>query len=180
MTAELNKGDSLGMSFDFVMSIPILGDFRSTNYILGDKMRIEIFNDGKQSINWSDGVTSWDYDSEKNEVIITNAKPKEDNNGSDNTQLAKGVADGYDLSFENKTDDKVWYIKCKKNKSNKDKDDPKKIYIAVSKEDYSTIYLKTKSSGVGISMENYKIGVTEAQVTFNPADYPNAKIIDER
>ena len=180
MTAELGKGDSLGMSFDFVMSIPILGEFRSTNYTLGDKMRMEMFEEGKKTINWSDGVTDWEYDVEKNEVKITNAKPKENNENSGNVGLAKGVTEGYDLSFEKKTDDKVWYIKCKKNKSNKDKDDPKKMYIAVSKADYSTIYLKARTNGIGISMENFKIGVTEKQVTFNPADYPNANIIDER
>jgi hypothetical protein len=65
MTAELGKGDSLGMSFDFVMSIPILGEFRTTNYTLGDKMRIEMFEEGKRTINWSDGVTDWEYDVEK-------------------------------------------------------------------------------------------------------------------
>ena len=63
---------------------------------------------------------------------------------------------------------------------NKDKDDPKRMNIAVSKADYSCIYLKTKTHGIGISMENFKIGVTDKQVTFNPADFPNAKIIDER
>ena len=57
MSAELNKGDSLGMSFDLVMSIPIIGEFRATNYTLGDKLKIEMYNDGKKNISWSDGVT---------------------------------------------------------------------------------------------------------------------------
>lgn len=74
MTAELNKGDSLGMSFDFVMTIPLLGEFRSTNYTLGDKMRMEMVDHGNITISWSDGVTDWEYDSEKNEVKITKAK----------------------------------------------------------------------------------------------------------
>ena len=69
---------------------------------------------------------------------------------------------------------------CKKNKSNKDKDDPKRVELAVSKADYSTVYMRTKKNGIRISMENFKIGVDEAFVTFNPADYPDAKIIDER
>ena len=180
MSAELNKGDSLGMSFDFVMSIPILGEFRSTNYTLGDKLKIEMYNDGKKNIRWSDGVTDWDYDPETNEVKITNAKPQESKENSGNVGLAKGATEGYDLSFEKKTDDKVWYILCKKNRSNKDKDDPKRMNIAVSKADYSCIYLKTKTHGISISMENFKIGVTDKQVTFNPANFPNAKIIDER
>ena len=116
----------------------------------------------------------------KNEVKITNAKPKEENTNSGDANLVTGVSEGYDLSFDKKTDDEVWYITCKKNKSNKDKDDPKRIDLAVAKADYSTVYMKTKSNVIRISMENFKIGVSEAQVTFNPADYPNAKIIDER
>lgn len=180
MNAEFRKGDSLGMSFDFLMSIPILGDFKTTNYMLGDKLRVDMFVKGNKNINWSDGTTEWEYDSEKNEVKITKAKPKEDNSNSGDTDLVTGVSEGYDLSFDKKTNDKVWYITCKKNKSNKEKDDPKRIDLAVSKADYSTIYMKTKAKGIGISMENFKVGVTEAQVTFNPADFPNAKIIDER
>ena len=180
MSIEFAKGDSLGKSFDFVMSIPIIGTFRSTNYVLGDKLRIEVDSKDEKSIFWSDGITNWDYDVVANEVKITKAKPKENTEKSGNTELITGVSEGYDLSFDKKTDDKVWYIVCKKNKSNKEKDDPKRIDLAVSKADYSTIYLKTKSKGISISMENFKIGVTEAKVTFNPADYPNAKIIDER
>jgi outer membrane lipoprotein-sorting protein len=180
MNAEFRKGDSLGMSFDFLMSIPILGEFRATNYTLGDKLRVDVFAKDNKNINWSDGTTEWTYDSEKNEVKITKAKPKENNSNSGDKNLVTGVSEGYDLSFDKKTNDKVWYITCKKNKSNKEKDDPKRIDLAVSKADYSTIYMKTKAKGIGISMENFKVGVTEAQVTFNPADYPDATIIDER
>lgn len=180
MNAEFNKGDSLGMSFDFVMSIPLLGEFKTTNYVLGDKLKIDMSDKNKKSINWNDGTTEWEYDSEKNEIKITNAKPREKDENSGNTGLVTGVSEGYDLSFDKKTDAKAWYIVCKKNKSNKEKDDPKRIELAISKADYSTIYMKTKAKGIGISMENFKIGVTEKDVTFNPADYPNAKIIDER
>lgn len=180
MSAEFKKGDSLGMSFDFAMSIPILGTFKSTNYTLGDKMRLEISERGKKSISWSDGKTSWEYDSEKNEVKITHEKPKEKKEESGDTGLVTSVSDGYDLSFDKNTDAKTWYITCKKSKSNKDKDDPKRIDIAVSKANYMCVYMKTKAKGIGISMENFKLGVTEAQVTFNPAEFPGAKIIDER
>ena len=180
MNAEISKGDSLGMSFDFVMSIPILGEFRSTSYTLGDKLKIELTRKGNKVTSWNDGTTEWEYDSEKNEVKITKVKPKEEKNNSGDTGLVTGVSEGYDLSFDKKTNDQVWYIVCKKNKSNKDKDDPKRIDLAVSKADYSIIYMKTKAKGIGISMENFKVGVTEKEVTFNPADYPNATIVDER
>ena len=180
MNAEIRKGDSLGMSFDFVMSIPILGEFRTTNYTLGDKLKIELLAKDNKVTSWNDGTTEWEYDPEKNEVKITNAKPKEEKDNSGNTELVTGVSEGYDLFFDKKTNDQVWYIVCKKNKSNKEKDDPKRIDLAVSKADYSTIYMKTKLKGIGISMENFHIGVTEEQVTFNPADYPTATIVDER
>ena len=180
MSAELKKGDSLGMSFDFVMSIPIIGEFKSTNYTLGDKLKIDMSDKSKKNYCWIDSTTEWEYNSETNEVKITNAKPKEENENAGNTGLVTGVSEGYDLSFDKKTDAKVWYIVCKKNKSNKDKDDPKRIDMAISKANYLPIYTKIKSKGIGISMENFKIGVTEAEVTFNPADFPGAKIVDER
>ena len=82
MNAEFNKGDSLGMSFDFVMSIPLLGEFKTTNYVLGDKLKIDMSDKNKKSINWNDGTTEWEYDSEKNEIKITNAKPREKDENS--------------------------------------------------------------------------------------------------
>ena len=94
MNAELRKGDSLGMTFDFVMSIPILGEFKSTNYTLGDKLRVDLIDKDKKTINWSDGTTEWEYDSEKNEVKITNAKPKEENTNSGDANLVTGVSEG--------------------------------------------------------------------------------------
>lgn len=180
MSAEFEKGDSLGMSFDFVMSIPLLGKVRSTNYTLGEKMRLEVSQGGNVFITWSDGVTDWTYDSDKNEVKITNSKAEKGNDNSGDTGLVTGVNEGYDLSFDKSTDDQVWYITCKKSKSNKDKDAPKRIDIAVSKDDYMPVYLRTKASGIRISMENFQLGVTEEQVTFNPANYSSANIIDER
>lgn len=180
MSAELEKGDSLGMSFDFVMSIPLLGSFRTTNYTLGDKMRIDIDEKGKTNVTWSDGTTDWNYDAEKNEVKITKAKPKDENDNKGDAGLAKGVTEGYDLSFDRDTNDHTWYITCKKNKDNKDKDDPKRIEMAVARDTYLPLYVKTKAKGIKISMENFKIGVSEADVTFDPSKYPNAKIIDER
>ena len=171
------------MTFDLVMSIPILGTFRSTNSVLGDKMRLEVSEKGKRSITWDDGTTQWKYDSEKNEVELTKSKREENKEGNENagdTELFQSLANGYDLSFEKKTDDKVWYIQCKKNKSNKEKDDPKQMNVAVSKADYSCIYLKTKTKGISISMENFKIGVPEQQVTFNPDEFPGVKIVDNR
>lgn len=180
MNTEFRKGDSLGMAFDFVMTLPIIGEFKSTNYVLGDKLRIDLNLKDEKTISWNDGTTEWEYSTESNEVKINHAKPKEENDNAGNTGLVTGVNEGYDLSFDKKTDDKTWYITCKKNKHNKDKDDPKRIEMAVSKETYLPVFMKTKAKGISISMENFEVGVTEEQVTFNPADYPTAKIIDNR
>ena len=180
MNAEIQKGDTQGLSFDFDIHIPILGEFKSTNYVLGNKLRMEINTKDTRNTTWNDGTTEWEYDHTKNEIKISPVDKDGIDDNAGNTQLVKGVAEGYDLSFDKKTDDNTWYIICKKNKSNKDKDDPKRIELAVSKADYSTVYMRTKKNGIRISMENFKIGVDEAFVTFNPADYPDAKIIDER
>ena len=180
MTQEISKGDSVGIAFDFALGIPLLGDFRTTNYSLGDKLKIDLSDKSKTKITWKDDTTDWEYDSEKNEVKITKAKSKENNDNNSDTGMVTGVAEGYDLSFDKNTDDQTWYITCKKKKDNKDKDDPKRIDLAVSKATYLPVYMKTKAKGIKISMENFKLGVNETEVTFNPADYPNAKIIDER
>lgn len=180
METEFGKGEALGTAFDFVISIPILGEFKSTNYVLGEKLRIEVEVKGEKTISWNDGTIEWKYQVEKNEVTIKKAKPNEKDENTGDTGLVKGIGEGYDLSFDKKTDNKTWYITCKKNKQNKDKDDPKRIDLAVSKATYLPVYLKTKAKGVSVTMENFKIGVDEAFVSFNPADYPNVKIIDER
>ena len=52
--------------------------------------------------------------------------------------------------------------------------------LAVSKATYLPIYLRMKQSVVSVSIEKVSIGVSEKSVTFNPAEYPNAKIIDKR
>lgn len=179
MYTELEKGNTQDLVFDMVMSIPIIGEFRSTNSVLGDKLKTEITEKGNNSISWSDGTTKWEYESETNEVRITNAVSEENKENSGNMDLVEGITSGYDLSFEKKTDDEVWYIQCKRKRSNPDKSDPKRMYLAISKADYLPIYIQSKAKCIRISMENYRLGVTEAQVTFNPADYPNAKIIDE-
>lgn len=68
----------------------------------------------------------------------------------------------------------------KKAKTNTNKDDPKKIQLAVSKDTYLPIYHRCKEKGITVSLENFAIGVSEEEVTFDPAKYPDAKIIDER
>ena len=83
------------------------------------------------------------------------------------------------MTIEKETD-KAWFIKCKKSKSNKDKDSPKKMSLVVAKADYFPISLSMSDSGVAFTMRDISFGVSEKDVTFNQADYPDATIIDKR
>ena len=53
-------------------------------------------------------------------------------------------------------------------------------WTRVSKATYLPICLRAKASLFTFSIENYALGVTEESVTFDPAAYPNANIIDKR
>jgi len=55
-----------------------------------------------------------------------------------------------------------------------------KMDLVVSKATYLPISTTVKEKGVTVTMRDYAIGVTEEQVTFDPAKYADAKIIDKR
>ena len=134
----------------------------------------------KKAIMWMNETTKWEYDQQTNEIVITSNEPSKDKDkGNSEMKAFDSLTDGYDLVLEKETAD-AWYILCKKSKSNKDKDDPNKMNLAVSKATNLPIYLRMKQSVVTVSIENVGIGVSEKSVTFNPAEYPNAKIIDKR
>ena len=106
------------------------------------------------------------------------AKPSDsDDDGS--LKAVDSIANGYELSLQKETED-AWYILCKKSRSNKVKDDPAKMELAVAKGTYLPIYIRIKKSLISISMENVTPGVDEASVTFNPDEFPGATIIDKR
>ena len=116
--------------------------------------------------------------SEKNELTIDNAS-KNSGVESNADDMFSGITKGYDVKLQSETD-KAWYFKCKKSKGNKDKNDPKKMDLIVEKGTYYPISLSTKAMIASISIHDVSFGVTEDQVTFNPAAYPNAKVIDKR
>ena len=74
---------------------------------------------------------------------------------------------------------KVCFL-CKKSRSNTNKDDPKNMDLVVAKGTYMPKSLSTKVTGITITMRDLDYNVTEKDVTFNPADYPGVKIVDER
>ena len=132
---------------------------------------------GVDVITWTDGKTSWTYNSKKNEVEISKQKGSSESEGD--AEMFNGISKGYDVTIDKETA-KTWELLCKKSKSNKDKDAPKKMELVVAKGTYMPVSLKTKISGIGITMRNISFGVTEKQVTFNANEYPGATIVDKR
>jgi outer membrane lipoprotein-sorting protein len=181
MEAEMSKHDeSEGTAMTMDMKIIFVGTISSRNYVLGDKMRIEAINDdGKNFVTWSDGKTEWVYDSEKNEIEIKNAKPKEKSETNGDTKLFQDITDGYEVKIDKETATE-WHIRCKRSKSNPDKDAPKRMDLVVAKGTYWPVSLSTSVTAATVTMRDFSFGVTEEQVTFNPNEFPNATIVDKR
>lgn len=157
--------------------VPILGTMTTKTYSLGDKARIEATMMGVNIITWTDGNTSWTYNSKDNEVEINKHEESAETEGD--AEMFDGITDGYDVTIDKETAT-TWNILCNRSKSNKDKDAPKKMELVVAKGTYMPVSLKTKISGIGITMRNISFGVTEKQVTFNAKDYPGVTIVDKR
>ena len=180
MEAEMAKHDEKeGLAMTMDMKIPILGTFSSRTYTLGDKYRIEVSEDGKQTITWSDGQTDWNYDSEKNQVEIKKHEVKEKTETEGDAKMFNGITDGYDVKLDKETSD-TWQFLCKRSRSNPDKDAPKKMTLVVAKGTYMPVSLSASVSLMTITMRDLSYGVTEEQVTFNPKNYPNATLVDKR
>ena len=181
MEAEMSKHDeSEGTAMTMDMKIIFVGTISSRNYVLGDKMRIEAINDdGKNIVTWSDEKTEWVYDSEKNEIEIKNAKPKEKSETNGDTKLFQDITDGYEVKIDKETATE-WHIRCKRSKSNPDKDAPKRMDLVVAKGTYWPVSLSTSVTAATVTMRDFSFGVTEEQVTFNPNEFPNATIVDKR
>lgn len=181
MEAEMSKHDeSEGTAMTMDMKIIFVGTISSRNYVLGDKMRIEAINDdGKNFVTWSDEKTEWVYDSEKNEIEIKNAKPKEKSETNGDTKLFQDITDGYEVKIDKETATE-WHIRCKRSKSNPDKDAPKRMDLVVAKGTYWPVSLSTSVTAATVTLRDISFGVTEEQVTFNPNEFPNATIVDKR
>jgi outer membrane lipoprotein-sorting protein len=181
MEAEMSKHDeSEGTAMTMDMKIIFVGTISSRNYVLGDKMCIVAINDdGKNIVTWSDEKTEWVYDSEKNEIEIKNAKPKEKSETNGDTKLFQDITDGYEVKIDKETATE-WHIRCKRSKSNPDKDAPKRMDLVVDKGTYWPVSLSTSVTAATVTMRDFSFGVTEEQVTFNPNEFPNATIVDKR
>ena len=180
MEAEMSKhNESEGFAMTMDVKIFIIGTISSRSYVLGDKMRVEANRDDNTFVTWSDGTTDWTYDSNKNEIEITNAKPREKSETDGDTKLFKGITDGYDIKIDKETATE-WHIRCKRSRSNPDKDAPKRMDLVVSKGTYWPVSLSTSMAGASVTMREISFGVTEKQVTFDAKQYPGATIVDKR
>ena len=180
MDAEMSKhNESEGFAMTMDIKMIFIGTISSRSYVLGDKMRIEANRDGKDFVTWSDGKTDWSYDPEKNEIEITNAKPKEKSETDGDTKLFKDITDGYDIKIDKETATE-WHIRCKRSRSNPDKDAPKRMDLVVAKETYWPVSLSTSVTAATVTMRDISFGVTEEQGTFNPKEFPQATIVDKR
>ena len=172
-------GEDSGLRMTMDIKIPILGTMSSKAWSLGDKMRMEAEMMGKKIITWQDGKTEWTYDVEDNKITIENQDQTKKSDEKENMEMFQNATEGYDVSIakENATS---WTIKCKKNRSNTNKDDPKNMEIVVAKGTYYPVSLSAKVDLVTVTMRDLGFNVTEKDVTFNKADYPGATIIDKR
>ena len=177
MDKAMEASEEKGLSMAMDVKIPIIGTSTAMMYILGDKVRTETKIMGQELITFSDGTTEWEYDTVKKELKISDATPGKDD-GSE-AEMFSGITDDYDVKLKKETDD-TWYLECKKSKNCKDKDAPDKMDLVVSKVTNLPVSLTTKISGIKCILRDVKIGVSEKMVHFDPADYPDAKIIDER
>lgn len=175
MEAEMEKHDAEGIHMFMDLKIPIIGTFTTSMYQKGSKNRMEVKVADSLIITWTDSTATWIYMSVSNEVTIRNGVASTEGN----SEMFSEISDGYDVSLSKETP-KEWHLTCKKSKSNKDKDAPKKMDLVVAKGTYYPISLSTKQSGITVTMRDVTFGVSDELVTFNIADYPGVKIKDER
>lgn len=179
MDAEMAKYDKERLAMTLDMKIPIIGSISSRSYVIGKKMRVEAEVAEKRVITWSDGTTKWTLDPEKKEVVVENETIKKESENEGDVGMFTNITDGYDVSIKSETD-KVWNIRCKKSKSNKEKDDPKTMDLVVNKGTYFPQSLTATLKGITVTMRDLSFDVTEKQVTFDLADYPGYTIVDKR
>ena len=168
-----------GFAMVMEMKIPILGTFASAVKSWGDKMRMEMDVKGEQMITYIDGDTEWDYNVKEKVIKIKKRDVTKKSKEEENMKMFQSATEGYDVSISKETD-KAWYLRCKKNRSNTNKDDPKNMDLVIAKGTYMPISLSAKVSGITITMRDLDFNVTEKDVTFNQADYPGVKVVDER
>ncbi|MBO6161031.1 MAG: hypothetical protein J6O01_06075 [Bacteroidales bacterium] len=179
MSAQLDRCNAEGFSMDFVMKMPIVGTIRTHEQIFGKKMKTSMSNEEKDVVIWYDETTKWTFDSKDNTVTVENRALSSSEAEESDMKAFDRLRDGYGFKLQEETPE-AWYILCKKTRSNKDKDAPGTMNLAVDKATFLPLYIRSKKSMFMVSIENVVPGVTEESVTFHPEAYPTAKVIDKR
>jgi len=179
MEETMNDYEADGVSMTIEIKVPLLGSMDTKAYMLGDKMRMEVSMLGEKIVSWNDGVSEWTYTSDENVVEITKYDNSSDSKDDGDIDMFKGITDGYDVSIKKETA-KAWELECKKQRTNPNKDDPKKMTLVVAKETYFPVSLSAKLDGVTMTMKDLSFNVTERDVTFRKEDYPGVSIVDKR
>ena len=177
MEQELKRGETQGTAITFDIHIPLLGEVSSRIKTLGDFSRADLDAKGEKGIIWVAKDTTWTYSSKDNEIVIETGKSKD--SSQDGNEMLTGITEGYDATIVKETAD-TWQLRCNKSKSNKDKDDPGKMDLVVSKKTYLPVSLTAKVKGITMTLRNFSIGVSKKDVTFNPSEFKGAKITDKR
>lgn len=179
MDEQMDRFADEGVFFVMEIKMPIVGTVATDIYILGDKYKMDADIKGNRVMHWTDGVSDWEYDASKKEIEITNAKPSDESQAEKNVKTLKSVTEGYDVKLVKETAES-WFLRCTKSRTNTVKDDPKRMDMEISKETYLPISHKAGTGLVTVTMRNMRVGVTEEDVTFDPADFPGVRIVDKR
>ena len=173
MEAVMAQHQDEGVIMTMEMKLPGMDAVSAKVYTLGKKTHTII--DGNKSYMWTDETTSWSYDPGQNQLTIS---PVSSSSGvQTDGAMFSDISKDYKIKLTNESE-YAWFFKCKRIK--KQKGESKKMDLIVAKDTYYPIGLSTKALLISISFKNISFGVTEDQVTFNPAEYPNATIIDKR
>ena len=168
-----------GVVMTMDIKIPIVGTMTSKAWNRGDKTRIEGEIAGVRIVTFIDGDTEWEYNSKENQVRIKAHDVSKVSQEESNAKLFDAVSKGYDVSISKETA-AAWHLRCKKSKTNPNKDDPKSMDLVIAKGSYRPVSLTAQVSVLTVTIRDLGFDVTEKQVTFDPADFPGATIIDER
>ena len=180
MEQELQTRQKEGVYMVVDARIPIVGTISTKTWMRDQKSRTEAKMMGVQMITWMADSTVWSYNTKKNEVEIETHHVTEKSDSDADISLFSGILEGYDVSLQKETPDE-WHLRCLRRKTpDEDKDSPKTMTLIVSKADFRPVSLSFKTAGISASMHSITFGVPLSKVTFNSADYPDAKIIDKR
>ena len=178
MESVMNQHEAEGVVMTMDMKMPIVGTISSRMWTLDGLSRMETGFQDEKVVMFTDAETVWSYDAKKNEVTIEAAK-HDDAKKEGDTSMFKGVTEGYDVSVKKETDT-AWFLQCKKSRTNKKKDDPKNMEIVVAKGTYMPVSLSARISPVTMTMRDISFGVSKDMVTYDPAKFPGATIVDKR